>query len=49
LEGREQEIWKQRDEQLANAREWRANKRRGLAVKRLVEGLADKWSVSNSN
>ena len=47
--GREQEIWKQRDEQLANAREWRAQKRRGEHVKQLVKNLVEKWSVSSSN
>jgi len=46
LEGREQEIWKQRDEQLENARKWRANQRRSAAAKQMVESLVAKWSVS---
>lgn len=49
LEGREQEIWKKRDEQLENARKWRAQKRRGQAVQGMVKKLVDKWSVSYSN
>jgi len=34
---------------LANAREWRAQKRRGQAVKGLVKKLVSAWSVSYSN
>jgi putative transposase len=49
LEGREQEIWKQRDEQLENARKWRANQRRSAAAKKMVESLVAKWSVSSFN
>jgi len=47
LEGREQEIWKQRDEQLENARVWRAQQRRNVASKAVVESLVEKWSVSS--
>jgi putative transposase len=49
LEGREQEIWQQRDEQLENARKWRAQQRRSAAAKVIVEKLVSAWSVSNSN
>lgn len=49
LAGREQEIWRKRDEQLANAREWRAKQRRGQAVKALLKYLVNGWSVSSSN
>ena len=53
LEGREQEIWKRRDEQLENARINRATKRQAQHVKAsveiLVKGLVETWSVSNFN
>lgn len=53
LEGREQEIWKRRDEQLENARVHRAKKRREqyirTSVEALVKGLVEKWSVSYFN
>lgn len=50
LEGREEAIWKRRDEQLENARLHRAKKRQAQHVKTsvetLVKGLVGKWSVS---
>jgi putative transposase len=49
LEGREQKIWKQRDEQLENARKWRASQRRSAAARQVVESLVEKWSVSRFN
>jgi transposase InsO family protein len=49
LDGREEEIWKQRDEQLENARKNRADKRRSGYVKEIVNSLVEEWSVSNSN
>lgn len=49
LEGREEEIWKQRDEQLENARVSRANKRRSEQAKQLVANLVAAWSMSDFN
>ncbi len=49
LEGRAEEIWRQRDEQLENARKWRAKERRRVAAKEMVESLVKRWSVSNFN
>lgn len=49
LAGREQEIWRQRDEQLENARKWRAQQRRSAAARGIVESLVEKWSVSISD
>jgi transposase InsO family protein len=50
LEGKEQAIWKRRDEQLENARVNRAKKRQQqhiqTSVGTLVKGLVSKWSVS---
>jgi transposase InsO family protein len=48
LEGREKEIWQKRDEQLANARTWRANRRRAEKSKQLVASLVTAWSMSIS-
>ena len=48
LNGREKAIWKQRDEQLENARKHRAKKRRAAYTREIVESLAKKWSVSSS-
>ncbi len=49
LEGRAEEIWRQRDEQLENARMHRANERRRAAAKKIVESLVERWSVSSFN
>lgn len=49
LEGRAQEIWRQRDEQLENARTWRANRRRTEKAKQLVASLVSAWSMPISN
>ena len=53
LEGREQVIWKRRDEQLENARVHRAKKRKEQHIRTsaetLVKGLVGKWSVSYSD
>jgi hypothetical protein len=49
LEGREAEIWKQRDEQLENARKNRADKRRSGYVKEIVNSRVEEWFVSNSD
>ena len=53
LEGREQVIWKRRDEQLENARVHRAKKRQvqhiRTSIETLVKGLVRKWSVSYSD
>ena len=47
LEGREEEIWKQRDEQLENARVNRANKRRSEKAKQVASELVKAWSMSD--
>lgn len=49
LEGREELIWRRRDEQLANARTFRANCRRSAHAKQIVQSLVDRWSVSSFN
>jgi transposase InsO family protein len=49
LEGKEQEIWRKRDEQLENARQYRAQERRRLAARQIVESLVKRWSMSISN
>jgi len=50
LEGRERDIWRRRDEQLENARVYRAKMRKQEQIKTsaetLVKGLVRKWSVS---
>jgi transposase InsO family protein len=49
MEGREQEIWQRRDEQLENARLHRSQERRRAAARQMVESLVKRWSVSNFN
>lgn len=49
LEGQETAIWAKRDEQLENARVRRAHERRRAAAQKIVESLAEKWSVSSFN
>ena len=49
LEGRAEEIWQNRDEQLANARTHRAAERRRGYARQIVDSLVEKWSVSSSN
>lgn len=49
LEGRAEAIWKRRDDQLANAREYRARLRRGAHVQELEKSLVKSLSASSSN
>ena len=49
LEGRAEEIWQKRDEQLENARTHRAAERRRGHARQIVDSLVEKWSVSSSD
>lgn len=49
LEGRAEEIWQKRDEQLENARTHRAAERRRGYARQIVDSLVERWSVSSSD
>lgn len=49
LEGRAEEIWQRRDEQLENARKNRALHRRRSYARQIVDSLVEKWSMSISD